>query len=115
MVSGRTPDSPPAEPREALDLAVLRAQTGGDAALEREVLGLFLAKSEQDFARIASASSVDARRAPAHSLVGSARAVGARDVARLAALVEASGEPRPSLDPLRAALTEAQDFIRRRK
>ena len=106
-------DSPPPAPPRRLDLDVLRAQTGGDAGLEREVLRLFLAKSETDFARIAAAATPALRRHAAHGLVGSARAVGANDVARLAAAVE-HGESNgdAGLPALRDALTAVQDIIR---
>jgi HPt (histidine-containing phosphotransfer) domain-containing protein len=72
----------------AVDFSILRAQTGGDANLEREVLGLFLTRSSGELARLKAAESAEERRKVAHSLVGAAAAVGAVKVARLAASVE---------------------------
>ena len=98
---------------EPLDLAHLRRQTGGDAALEREVLTLFLAKATADLARIDGAASPRERREAAHALVGSARAVGALEVAGLAAAIENAGEgPSDVTAALKDALRAAEDFIR---
>jgi HPt (histidine-containing phosphotransfer) domain-containing protein len=72
----------------ALDLSILCAQTGGDPNLEREVLGLYRSRCPADLARLKAAATVEARRRAAHAMVGSARAVGAEGVARLAAAVE---------------------------
>jgi HPt (histidine-containing phosphotransfer) domain-containing protein len=71
-----------------IDLTRLRHQTGNDRKLEREVLALFAEKSEADLARLLRADSDNARREVAHSLVGSARAVGATEVVLLAESVE---------------------------
>jgi len=97
-----------------LDLAHLRRQTGGDEALEREVLTLFLTKSRADLARMAAATSARERREAAHALVGSARAVGAGEVARIAALIERAGELRPAdIAALQGAVRDAESLIRR--
>ena len=97
-----------------LDLARLRGQTGGDVALEREVLTLFLAKSAADLERIARAASPRQRAEAAHALVGSARAVGALEVARQAEAVERQAEaPLRDLAPLEEAVRMAEGFIRR--
>ncbi len=97
-----------------LDLDHLHRQTAGDTALEREVLNLFLTQSASKLERIASAVSAPERRAAAHGLVGSARAIGALEVARLAALVErAEDEPSDTLSALRAAVRAVEDVIRR--
>ncbi len=96
-----------------LDLARLRAQTGGDADLERQVLGLFVAKSSRDLDLIRAAGTAAARRNAAHGLLGSARAVGALDVARLAEAIQASGEGSPeALADLSRAISLAHSFIR---
>jgi HPt (histidine-containing phosphotransfer) domain-containing protein len=102
--------SPKAAP---LDLERLRAQTGGDAGLEREVLALFLTKSEVDLQRIVDATTAVARRESAHALVGSARAIGADAVAETAREIE-RGAPAASVALLRDALDVAHAFIRRR-
>jgi HPt (histidine-containing phosphotransfer) domain-containing protein len=97
-----------------LDLDHLHRQTGGDRALEREVLNLFLTQSATDLERIASAGSDRERRQAAHGLVGSARAIGALEVARLAATVERTeDDPAVTLSALRSAVREAEALIRR--
>ena len=89
-----------------IDLQVLREQAGGDRALEREVLRLFADDSPNDLARLRS--SEEERRMAAHRLVGSARAIGAREVARLAGAVEAgTGD----IVALEAAVAEVRAFI----
>ena len=106
-------DSLPHSSPPPLDLSVLRRQSGGDAALEREVLGLFLVKAERDVAAIAAATSADQRRAAAHGLVGSARAVGADEVARLAAALAGGRDPTlEAVAALRAAVAAAGAFVR---
>src|SRR3954466_13569256 len=97
-----------------LDFEHLHRQTGGDNALEREVLDLFLTQSGTNLERIASAGSAPERREAAHRLVGSARAIGAFEVARLAALVDrAEEDPSRTLLALRAAVSAVEDLIRR--
>jgi HPt (histidine-containing phosphotransfer) domain-containing protein len=97
-----------------LDLVHLRRQTGGDAALEREVLSLFLAKARTDIDRITNPGSAQERREAAHALVGSARAIGAVEVARLAATVEReTGVQSAAIAPLKDALRAAEGFIHR--
>jgi HPt (histidine-containing phosphotransfer) domain-containing protein len=104
-----------------LDLDHLRRQTFGDAALERELLGLF----EQQCARLTplmsggvpSAEAADA----AHTLKGSARAVGAWRVAALAEEVEtalrdgAGGRAAARLPVLRAAVQATGEAIAERR
>src|SRR5256885_11911640 len=105
-------ESPASNP--PVDLAHLRAQTGGDPALEREVLMLFLAKSAADLERIVRAASPRQRAEAAHALVGSARAVGALEVARQAEAVEREAEaPLRDLAALEEAMRMAEGFIRR--
>jgi HPt (histidine-containing phosphotransfer) domain-containing protein len=107
-------DSPPAASQPPVDLATLRGQTGGDAALEREVLALFLAKSERDLRHVADAATAAERRMAAHSLCGSARAIGAHAVAAAAAAVERETFAQPQL--LRAldhAVAAAAGLIRK--
>ncbi len=98
-----------ARPDPAVDLSILRAQTGGDPNLEREVLGLYLSRCVDDLARLKAADTPDGRRRAAHAMVGSARAVGATSVARLAAAIE-KGNAAP-IASLETALAEARRFI----
>jgi HPt (histidine-containing phosphotransfer) domain-containing protein len=82
--------SPPDTPREVqqspIDLAHLNAMTMSDRAIEREVLGLFDTQSGNIMAALTSLPQDAA--ALAHTLKGSARAIGAFGVANAAARVE---------------------------
>lgn len=79
--------SPPLAPISAsLDLAYLRSMTLGDVRLEREVLELFKAQTRDLIARLA-AQPANAREL-AHTLKGSARAIGAFEVGEAALALE---------------------------
>ena len=95
----------------ALDLSILRVQTGGDPNLEREVLGLFLTRCSGELARLKAAETADARRRIAHGLIGAAGAVGAVKVARLAASVERGNTI--AITTLEIAIVEAGRLITR--
>lgn len=96
---------------DAIDLSILRAQTGGDANLEREVLGLFVTRSNGELQRLKAAKTADARRRIAHGLVGAAAAVGAVKVARLATSVERGNTV--AIAALETAIAEAERQITR--
>ncbi|MCT8998488.1 histidine kinase [Chelativorans intermedius] len=72
-----------------IDRAHLARQAGGDAALEREVLELFVAQVAHAAQALAGADA-GKRREIAHSLVGTGRAVGAFVLADCAARLEAA-------------------------
>jgi HPt (histidine-containing phosphotransfer) domain-containing protein len=95
----------------AVDFSILRAQTGGDPNLEREVLGLFLTRSSGELQRLKAAKTADERKKIAHGLVGSARAVGAARVAGLASSVERGNAV--AIAALEAAIAEAHRQITR--
>jgi HPt (histidine-containing phosphotransfer) domain-containing protein len=79
--------SPPLVPTQcAIDVTYLRRMTLGDLKLEREVLGMFKSQTEKLIDRLAQAPS-DAFEL-AHTLKGSARAVGAFDVGEAAHALE---------------------------
>jgi len=106
--------SPPLAPDEnPLDLQHLQRMTLGDAALEREVLAMFVRQA----ARLVNALATLPADAPAmaHTLKGSARAIGASCVAEHACALElAIGEgrdPRPILAGLSDAVAEARRAI----
>jgi len=63
-----------------IDLVHLARQTGGDKALETEVLALFARQAREAVARI-DALDAAARSELAHRLAGAAKAVGAFEVA----------------------------------
>jgi HPt (histidine-containing phosphotransfer) domain-containing protein len=74
-----------------VDRAHLRRYTLGDEELEREVLGLFLAQVPLTMESLHYAESDRGWQVAAHTLKGSARAVGAWEVARLAQEAEKLG------------------------
>ncbi len=92
-----------------LDLVHLSRQTLGDRELEREILSLFVKQSIQLNERILSSSKLDEQHDLAHTLVGSARAVGAWRVAKAAEHVDLVLN-RGGLE-LSTALSELADFI----
>jgi HPt (histidine-containing phosphotransfer) domain-containing protein len=102
--------SPPLAPDDGpIDIAHLRRMTLGDAALEREVLTMFAAQA----ARLAGALAAMPADAPAlaHTLKGSARAIGAFAVADAAAcletLIKSGGKTAAALIELDEAIAEA--------
>jgi HPt (histidine-containing phosphotransfer) domain-containing protein len=90
-----------------IDLDHLSAQTGGDRTLERQILLLFMDDSAAQVARLRAAEGDD-RRSIAHRLMGSARAIGATEVARCAAAIETGGG---GIDALAAAVDDARRFL----
>jgi len=79
---------------EAIDRAQLGELTGGDAAMEREVLAEFLRSSRNDAAELhAALASRDAGTAAriAHRLKGAAASVGAHALGRVCGEIEAAG------------------------
>ena len=118
--------SPPLAPDDGpIDSAHLDRMTLGDAGLEREVLAMFSGQAVGLIARLATAAissetrSQDARSqetlALAHTLKGSARAIGAFRVADAAEGLEAAirhGEdPAEALARLKDAVAEARTAI----
>ncbi len=106
--------SPPLVPNDGpIDFAHLNRMTLGDADLEREVLALFSAQSTHLVDAI-GALPEDARTL-AHTLKGSARAIGAFAIADAATALEealASGsDPSQRLAALREAVSLARTAI----
>ncbi len=106
--------SPPLAPDDGpIDIAHLRRMTLGDAALEREVLTMFSTQASR-LARTLAAMPPDAP-ALAHTLKGSARAIGAFAVADAAAqfetLIKSGSNPVAALSRLHDAIAEARDAI----
>jgi HPt (histidine-containing phosphotransfer) domain-containing protein len=112
--------SPPLAPDDGpIDIDHLRRMTLGDARLEREVLAMFAAQSVSLIATLVSLPADAA--ALAHTLKGSARAIGAFRVADAAQSLEAAirdgGEPTEALAELHEAIAQARmavDAILRR-
>src|SRR5215472_1577575 len=102
--------SPPLVPDDgAIDLQQLQRMTLGDAALEREVLAMFVSQSARLMGTLKTLPAEAG--ALAHTLKGSARAIGATRVAECASVLELAirqGEdPRFGLRELNEAVVEA--------
>lgn len=91
-----------------IDLVHLSRQTFGDPDLERDVLALFANQAKQCANALNCAVQEDALGRLAHLIKGSARGVGAVDLAMYAALVEDAPGDRDAVDGLRASLERAQ-------
>lgn len=87
----------------AVDLAHLRRYTGDDAELERQTLTLFVPDALEYLARIEAGEG----RVPAHTLKGSAQAIGAW---KLAALAERAERGEALAAEIRAAIEEVRAF-----
>jgi HPt (histidine-containing phosphotransfer) domain-containing protein len=106
--------SPPLVPDDGpIDIAHLKRMTLGNADLEREVLAMFSAQAVGFAAALAKLPS-DAG-ALAHTLKGSARAIGAFAVAdaasHLEVLLRKGADPAQALLELNQAVTEARTAI----
>jgi HPt (histidine-containing phosphotransfer) domain-containing protein len=99
----------------AIDLTHLRRYTLGNAALQCEVLQLFAAQAPTILAQLRVAETQKDWRDAAHTLKGSARAVGAWHVADCAERAESidvrAQEKARVIRGLKAALDEAQRYI----
>ena len=106
--------SPPLVPDDGpINIAHLKRMTLGDARLEREVLAMF---SGQAVGLIGALAVLPADAAElAHTLNGSARAIGAFQVADAAEVFEAAmrngGEPSEALAALQQAIAQARCAI----
>jgi HPt (histidine-containing phosphotransfer) domain-containing protein len=107
------PSPPPAAENGPIDIEHLRRATLGDANLEREVLGMF-AKQAAHLVGALAALPPEAS-ALAHTLKGSARAIGAFQVADhadgLEAAIRDGGDGAQALAELNAAVAQAQAAI----
>ena len=112
--------SPPLAPDDGpIDIEHLHRMTLGDAGLEREVLAMFSAQASSLIATLSALP--DDAGALAHTLNGSARAIGAFGVADAAdgleTLIRHGGDPAQALAELGDAVAEARlaiDAILRR-
>lgn len=96
VVNGeRTPAGSGSGP--VLDRGHLDRYTLGDAALERELLNLFLDQTALSIAQLKSANSASEWKLASHSLKGSAAAIGATELNAIALELEIAGfSGRPS-------------------
>ena len=106
--------SPPLVPDDGpIDIAHLKRMTLGDAGLEREVLAMFAGQAVRLIEALAVLPADAAEIA--HTLNGSARAIGAFKVAEAAEAFEAAlrdgGEASEALAALRQAMAQARGAI----
>lgn len=94
-----------------VDLVHLARQTGGDRALEEEVLRLFVKQAHAIGRTMRSQADTDSRKRAAHTLKGAARAIGAGPVADRADAVEGDPAQRHCLSALLAEIDTACDYI----
>jgi HPt (histidine-containing phosphotransfer) domain-containing protein len=104
----------PSEPTSRpIDLIHLARQTLGDRDLETELLGLFTRQAIQIVARLSAdlpSDDIPWRADLAHTLKGSARAIGAIRVAIKAEIYEVQArDGKPNLQPALTALKSAVD------
>ena len=104
---GAAPDTSAAN--DAIDRAYLARFTLGNADLEREVLGLFVAQLPLYLEQLRSAHDAKSWRQAAHTIKGSAAAVGARRLANVARLAEQVDVASAQRAPALAAVQEAAD------
>lgn len=110
MQDGQGEQAP--QPRKSpIDPVHLARQAQGDPALEQEVLELFLAQAIAVRDELKVAVDDTARRQLAHSLVGSARAVGAFDLADCAQELEAGPHTPALMERLGVLVEEVRDFV----
>ena len=104
---------PPAADDGPIDLDHLRRTTLGDSGLEREVLAMFSKQAARLVGLLAALPPETS--AFAHTLKGSAQAIGAHRVADRAGELEAAiregGDPAQALAELDAAVAEARATI----
>lgn len=93
-----------------IDLAHLARQTMGDRGLEQEVLSLFVQQVRQAGDRIANAAPDECRQLT-HSLIGSARGVGAFAIADCATAINAQPDDDKAKRKLGRLIDELCDFV----
>jgi HPt (histidine-containing phosphotransfer) domain-containing protein len=100
-----------ASAKNPVDLVHLSRQSLGDRSLENEILQLFLSQSQLYLSRLECATTADERKFAAHTVVGSARGLGAWRVAAEAEIVEKSCIRGCDVSALRNAVQEANSYI----
>lgn len=91
----------------AVDFAVLNGMTGGDDAINEEVLGLFV--NQADLWSVMMDPKVEGWRDGVHTIRGAAAGIGARDLAAICAEAEAVDQKlaAPAVERVRDALEAA--------
>jgi HPt (histidine-containing phosphotransfer) domain-containing protein len=91
------------------DRAHFENMTGGDRALQREVIDLFKGQALAWEAVLAPAQDW---RGPVHTMKGSARGIGLMALAQACEEAEGGAQAGPELARVRAALSEALEALR---
>jgi HPt (histidine-containing phosphotransfer) domain-containing protein len=94
-----------------VDLVFLARQTGGDRALEEEVLRLFAKQAAMLGNELRSQEDADLRKRNAHTLKGAARAVGAFGLADCALQIESEPENPTPVTALLREVETVRDYI----
>ena len=94
-----------------VDLVHLSKQSLGDRTLETEILRLFLSQSVLYLDRMSNASTKSERRLAAHTIIGSAKGIGAWRVAESATPHAEGCNGKAELGELQNAITEANAYI----
>lgn len=93
-----------------LDLVHLARQTGGDRVLENEILQLFRQQIALCVGQLKMTSGRE-RKLIAHTMKGSARAVGAFGLSRIAAQIEDTTSDIRLITAIEAEIARVSDFI----
>lgn len=92
----------------------LRRHTKGDAAMQVEVLSLFVAEAERLMRQVEEAEDSQMRAQRLQGLVALARNIGAMRLVQQARMAEAHvGDGAPDLESLRAALADTLAYVHR--
>lgn len=94
-----------------IDLVHLAKQSLGDRGLEAEILKLFSSQSHLYFDRLANSKTDDQRKMAAHTILGSARGIGAWHVAHEAEKVEWATTNSVDLGELKETLRACRTYI----
>ena len=111
ITAGPVDKSAAASPVVILDLVHLSRQTFGDPALERDVLALFAQQAASIEAALARNADPAERARLCHLIGGSARGIGATEVADLAAHAEAHPADGTAIAGLVAGIGRARAHI----
>ena len=94
-----------------VDLVHLARQSLGDRSLELEILALFQSQSELYLDRLTKAKTEDEQKMAAHTILGSARGIGAWEVVREAEKIQNNLKVGQEFGSLRRAVDSARDYI----
>ena len=94
-----------------VDMVHLAKQSLGDRLLEQEILELFRSQSKLYLERLENAASAEDRRLASHTILGSARSIGAWEVAREAEAIQIDASKRSDLIKLTNAIEAANAYI----